>query len=63
MTDVYLHPGVGATVHFDHIKRHYYGTHRELNPSGIIPLGPASVFAPPAVAPDDEPPISGTAAL
>lgn len=63
MTDVYQHPGVAATVHFDHIKRHYYGTHRELNPNGIIPLGPASVFAPPVVAPDDEPPISGTAAL
>jgi putative glutathione S-transferase len=52
MTEVYLHPGVAATVHFDHIKRHYYGTHREINPTGIIPLGPASVFAPPAVSAD-----------
>lgn len=33
-------PGIGDTVNFDHIKRHYYGTHGELNPSGIIPVGP-----------------------
>jgi len=37
---LYLQPGVTATVNMDHIKRHYYGTHDELNPSGIIPKGP-----------------------
>jgi putative glutathione S-transferase len=32
--------GVAATVNFDHIKRHYYQSHRNLNPSGIVPVGP-----------------------
>jgi len=41
----YLHellqyPGVAETVHFDHIKQHYYGSHRHINPSGIVPKGP-----------------------
>jgi len=38
--DLYQTPGFGDTVDFDQIKRHYYGTHQMLNPSGIIPLGP-----------------------
>jgi putative glutathione S-transferase len=33
-------PGFGETVDFDEIKRHYYGTHAALNPSGIVPVGP-----------------------
>ncbi len=33
-------PGFGDTVDFDQIKRHYYGTHGALNPSGIVPVGP-----------------------
>jgi putative glutathione S-transferase len=33
-------PGFGDTVDFDHIKRHYYGTHPAINPSGIVPKGP-----------------------
>ncbi|WP_433130568.1 glutathione S-transferase family protein [Micromonospora sp. CA-240977] len=38
--DLFQTPGFGETVDFDHIKRHYYGTHQEINPSGIVPLGP-----------------------
>ncbi|MEU1244747.1 glutathione S-transferase C-terminal domain-containing protein [Micromonospora parva] len=38
--DLFQTPGFGETVDFDHIKRHYYGTHRKINPSGIVPLGP-----------------------
>ncbi|MDZ5442599.1 glutathione S-transferase C-terminal domain-containing protein [Micromonospora sp. 4G57] len=38
--DLFQTPGFGDTVDFDHIKRHYYGTHREINPTGIVPLGP-----------------------
>jgi putative glutathione S-transferase len=38
--DLFQTPGFGDTVHFDHIKRHYYGTHGQLNPSGIVPAGP-----------------------
>jgi putative glutathione S-transferase len=32
--------GVAETVDLDHIKRHYYLTHRMLNPLGIVPVGP-----------------------
>ncbi|MGW0217443.1 glutathione S-transferase family protein [Micromonospora chokoriensis] len=38
--DLFQTPGFGETVDFDHIKRHYYATHREINPTGIVPLGP-----------------------
>ncbi|MEH0972743.1 glutathione S-transferase C-terminal domain-containing protein [Micromonospora sp. CPCC 205546] len=38
--DLFQTPGFGETVDFDHIKRHYYGTHAAINPSGIVPLGP-----------------------
>lgn len=34
-------PGVASTVNFDHIKRHYYFSQRAVNPTGIVPLGPA----------------------
>ncbi len=39
--DLYARPGFGETVNLDHIKRHYYGTHGQLNPSRIVPKGPA----------------------
>ncbi|MCL7457176.1 glutathione S-transferase C-terminal domain-containing protein [Micromonospora sp. MSM11] len=38
--DLFQTPGFGETVDFDHIKRHYYGTHAAINPTGIVPLGP-----------------------
>jgi glutathionyl-hydroquinone reductase len=38
--DLYQTPGFGETVDFDHIKRHYYQVHTNLNPSGIVPAGP-----------------------
>jgi glutathionyl-hydroquinone reductase len=41
LRDLYQTPGVAETVDFDHIKRHYYVTHTELNPRGIVPVGPA----------------------
>jgi putative glutathione S-transferase len=44
LRDLYAVPGVAGTVDMDHIKRHYYRTHRTLNPSGIVPLGPALAF-------------------
>ena len=37
-------PGVRDTVHFDHIKRHYYESHRTINPTGIVPVGPAEPY-------------------
>jgi putative glutathione S-transferase len=38
--DLFATPGFGDTVDFDHIKRHYYEVHRDINPTGIVPLGP-----------------------
>jgi putative glutathione S-transferase len=38
--DLFQTPGFGETVDFDHIKRHYYGTHDQINPTRIIPAGP-----------------------
>jgi putative glutathione S-transferase len=40
LRDLYQLPGIAETVDFDHIKRHYYVTHTEINPTGIVPLGP-----------------------
>jgi glutathionyl-hydroquinone reductase len=40
LLDLYQHPGVAETVSIDHIKRHYYMTHEEINPTRIVPLGP-----------------------
>ena len=43
--DLYQQPGIAATVAIQQIKRHYYTTHDFLNPSRIIPDGPALDFA------------------
>ena len=40
LMDLYQHPGIADTVNFDHIKRHYYMTHGEINPFRIVPIGP-----------------------
>jgi putative glutathione S-transferase len=37
---LYAMPEIAATVDFTHIKLHYYGSHRHINPSGMVPLGP-----------------------
>lgn len=42
--ELYQMPGVAETVDLFHIKQHYYGSHRALNPSGIVPKGPALDF-------------------
>ncbi len=41
LCDLYQWPGIAATVNFDHIKRHYYMTHGDINPTRIVPIGPA----------------------
>ena len=38
--DLYQHPGVAETVRMDHIKSHYFGSHKTINPTGIVPAGP-----------------------
>jgi putative glutathione S-transferase len=44
---LYQHPGIAATVNMDHIKRRYYMTHGDINPSRIVPLGPELDFTRP----------------
>jgi glutathionyl-hydroquinone reductase len=38
--DLYQIDGIAGTVNFDHIKRHYYYTHDDINPTRIVPIGP-----------------------
>jgi putative glutathione S-transferase len=38
--DLFQTPGFGDTTDFDHIKRHYYGTHDKINPTLVVPKGP-----------------------
>lgn len=40
MRELYQIAGIAATVDFDHIKRHYYMTHDDINPTRIVPEGP-----------------------
>ena len=40
LKDLYQTDGIAETVNFDHIKRHYYVTHDDINPTRIVPLGP-----------------------
>jgi putative glutathione S-transferase len=42
--ELYQMPGVSETVNMDHIKLHYYGSHRGINPTGIVPKGPELDF-------------------
>jgi putative glutathione S-transferase len=45
---LYQWPGVAETVDFDEIRAHYYGTHPQINPSGLVALPPADDWdAPP----------------
>lgn len=39
---LYALPAFRDTTDFDQIKRHYYGTQRHLNPTGVVPVGPDS---------------------
>jgi putative glutathione S-transferase len=43
--DLYQTRGVAETVNLDHIKRHYYVTHRKINPTGVVPRGPVIDYA------------------
>ncbi|MBO2450355.1 glutathione S-transferase C-terminal domain-containing protein [Actinomadura barringtoniae] len=38
--DLFSIPAFGDTTDFDQIKRHYYITQRNVNPSGVVPKGP-----------------------
>ena len=47
LRDLYAVPGVAATVNLQHIKGHYYESHRGINPTGIVPVGPDLDFTAP----------------
>lgn len=48
LRDLYQWPGVAATVHMDHITRHYHFSHDTINPHRIVPVGPnLDLMAPP----------------
>ena len=42
--DLYQIPGVADTINFIHIKGHYYQSHKTINPTGIVPVGPKIDF-------------------
>lgn len=45
---LFQYSGVNDTVDWLHIKGHYYGSHRGINPTGIVPLGPVQDWAAPS---------------
>jgi putative glutathione S-transferase len=45
--ELYQLPGVAETVNMDHIKYHYFASHRSINPTGIVPRGPEIDFMQP----------------
>jgi len=47
LCDLMQVPGVADTVHFDHIKKHYYQSHEKVNPTRIVPVGPDQDFGEP----------------
>jgi putative glutathione S-transferase len=44
LRELYQVPGIAETVSIEHIKRHYYGSQRQVNPTGIVPIGPLIDF-------------------
>ncbi|MBK6657902.1 MAG: glutathione S-transferase family protein [Proteobacteria bacterium] len=44
MMRLYETPGIADTVNLEHIKGHYFASHKTINPTGIIPRGPSTPF-------------------
>ncbi|PIW50302.1 MAG: glutathione-dependent reductase [Zetaproteobacteria bacterium CG12_big_fil_rev_8_21_14_0_65_54_13] len=44
LRDIYQQPGIAETVSLEHIKQHYYYSHASINPTRIVPNGPAMDF-------------------
>ncbi|MDF2118940.1 glutathione S-transferase family protein [Roseiarcaceae bacterium H3SJ34-1] len=55
--DLVQRPQIAATFNLDHCKRHYFGSHLHINPTGIVPVGPKLDFN----APQDRARLSGKA--
>ncbi|MDB4261750.1 glutathione S-transferase family protein [bacterium] len=45
--DLFQQPGIAATVDIPYIKQHYYGSHKTINPTGVVPLGQEIDFSRP----------------
>ena len=45
--ELFQFPRVATTVDFTHIKRHYYQSHKSINPTGVVPTGPELDFLSP----------------
>ncbi|MDD1002894.1 glutathione S-transferase family protein [Pseudomonas sp. TNT2022 ID642] len=45
LREMYQLPGIAETVDFQHIKNHYYGSHKTINPTGVVPKGPEQDFS------------------
>lgn len=43
--EIYNYEGIKETINLSHIKNHYYGTHKNINPTGIVPVGPEIDFS------------------
>jgi putative glutathione S-transferase len=41
MLELYQRPGIAGVTRLDHVKYHYYASHETINPTGIVPAGPA----------------------
>ena len=44
LRELYQVPGINETIDLDYIKSHYYGSHRTVNPMGVVPVGPELDF-------------------
>lgn len=40
LRDIYQISGIAETVNMDHIRHHYFRSHKTINPTGIISVGP-----------------------
>ena len=38
--DLYQQEGIAELINMDHIKKHYFGSHKTINPTGVVPVGP-----------------------
>jgi Predicted glutathione S-transferase len=45
--ELYQLPGVAETVNLDHIRRHYFASHTDINPKQIVAVGPGLSFSDP----------------
>lgn len=47
LRELYQWPGIANTVNMEHIQKHYYLSHKTINPNGIVPKGPLQNFTAP----------------